>query len=114
MRWKLYSTWRGIAGPVLAQTRAVDLLVHDYRVRKFPSETDYCLPSFKEMDEIKWGEITIVELHRKRPPNQHSSPKGPLFSTLERYRFHIASSSGENPFGNRQDMRRSYDRYENI
>ncbi len=50
MRWKLYSTWRGIVGPVLAQTRAVDLLVHDYRVRKFPSETDYCLPSFKEVN----------------------------------------------------------------
>jgi hypothetical protein len=50
MRWKLYSTWRGIVGPVLAQARAVDLLVHYYRVRKFPSETDDYLPSFKEMD----------------------------------------------------------------
>jgi hypothetical protein len=55
MRWKLNSTWRGIVGHVLAQTRAVDLLVHDNRVRKFPSESDYYLPSFKELDKVRRG-----------------------------------------------------------
>ena len=43
----------------------------------------------------------------ERTPSQHSSPKGPLCSMLERYLFHIASSSLENPFGSRHDMRSS-------
>jgi hypothetical protein len=55
MRWKLYSTLWGIVGPVLAQTRAVDLLIHDNRVRKFPSESDYYLSTFKELGKVRRG-----------------------------------------------------------
>jgi hypothetical protein len=48
MRRKLYSSVRGLIGPVLVQTRAIDLLIHDDGVQKFASESEYYLPSFKE------------------------------------------------------------------
>jgi hypothetical protein len=37
----------GLRRRVLVETGAVNLLIHDNRVRKFPSESDYYLLSFK-------------------------------------------------------------------
>jgi hypothetical protein len=55
MRRKLYSSVGRLIGPALVQTRAIDLLIHDDGVRKFASESDYYLPSFKELDKVRWG-----------------------------------------------------------
>jgi hypothetical protein len=50
-----YSALRDLIEPVLVETRAIDLLIHDDGVRKFASESDYYLPSFKELDKVRWG-----------------------------------------------------------
>jgi hypothetical protein len=52
---EFYSSLRVLGGPVLVQTQAVDLLVHDNRVRKFPPESNYYLPSFKKVDKVGGG-----------------------------------------------------------